>query len=96
MISFADRGHRANYAEARLHQRAIPPFVIDLLERFGRHYRMRGADVVVLGKDGRARAVRYLGRAAAHYRHYLDTYMVVSDDGSVITAGYRTRRLQNR
>lgn len=84
------------HAAERAQQRRIPPLVVDVLLSFGRVFRRRGADVYVLDKKGRYEAERYLGRAVKQLEHYLDAYLVVGDDGAVITMGYRQRRFRRR
>lgn len=83
------------HAEARLQQRAIPAFVVDLLERFGSTTRCGGADRLFFDKPGRKRLERYLGgaRSLRLIRPLLDLYAVVSDDGRVVTVGHRSKRI---
>jgi len=81
------------HAEVRLQQRAIPPILIDLLERHGSEIRSNGADLLFFDKTARKRLKRYLGRSFRHFETYLDAYVVISDQGSVVTAGHRSKRV---
>jgi len=85
----------SDHAIARMQQRSIPIGAIDALLDYGEHHRHRGADIFFLTKSGRCRMIRDLGkRAFLNLEKALDTYLVVSDDGCVITAGRRYRRLK--
>ncbi|MGE3244957.1 MAG: hypothetical protein AB7F96_12635 [Beijerinckiaceae bacterium] len=79
------------HAGERLQQRTIPPFAIELLERFGTSVRSRGADKIFFDKHAKKRVSEYLGgaRCLKLIEKLLDAYIVVSDDGKIITVGYR-------
>jgi hypothetical protein len=81
----------SRHAAIRIQQRAIPPYVVELLERFGAESRCGGADRLYFDKVGRKRLERHLGghRALRHIEHWLNVYAVVGDNGSVVTVGYR-------
>ena len=83
------------HAQARLQQRAIPGEAVDTLLAYGERRRHRGADVYYLSKAARSRVAGALGKE--HYNRLsrsLNTYLVVSDDGHLITAAHRCRRLK--
>ncbi len=80
------------HAGIRARERGIPPLVVDVLQSFWASIRRHGADIYFLDKKGRRRAELYLGRAARQLSHLLDAYVVVADDGSVVTIGYRRHR----
>jgi hypothetical protein len=80
------------HAEARIQQRAIPPIVVELLERFGSETRSGGADLLFLDKAARKLLRRHLGRSFRSFE-YLDAYAVVSDQGRVVTVGHRSKRI---
>ncbi len=84
-----------HHAEARLQQRAIPPFVVDLLERCGSTIRCGGADRLFFDKAARKRLERHLGgaRSLRLVEKWLNIYLVISDHGGVVTAGYRSKRI---
>ena len=82
------------HAQTRCQQRSISSEVVDALLAYGERRRHDGADVYYLTKKARSRVAGALG---AHYRRIeraLNSYVVVSDDGQVITAGHRYRRLK--
>jgi hypothetical protein len=84
-----------NHAQARCQQRAIPQEAVDALLAYGNTRRHDGADVFFLDKRSRARAAEALG--PSRYRRIeraLDTYLVVSDDGRIVTAAHRLQRLK--
>jgi len=81
------------HAEARLQQRAIPPILVELLERHGSEIRSGGADLLFFDKAAQKRLKRYLGRSFRFFERYLDAYVVINDQGSVVTAGHRSKRV---
>lgn len=83
------------HARARLQQRAIPDEAVDVLLAYGEHRRRKGADVYFLTKSGRQRCQVAVGKEAySRLSRALDTYLVMSDDGQLITAAHRQQRLK--
>lgn len=83
------------HARSRCAQRAIPPSVVDLIIDYGTTARLKGADSYSLTKEGRRQLRRELGdERFRSVERWLDTYAVIADDGRVITAAWRTRRLR--
>jgi hypothetical protein len=72
----------------------IPITAIDLMVTFGSTARVRGGDSYFFDKAARRRLHAELGDRAQDVERYLDTYAVVGDDGRIITAAWRTRRLR--
>lgn len=84
------------HARVRLCQRGIPGEVVECLLDFGHeeHDHHRGAVVVYFDHRSRKRLQRVVGPDA--YRRlepHFDAYAVLGGDGSVITVGHRTRRI---
>ena len=84
------------HARTRLQQRAIPPFVIELLDRFGNSARSDGAETMYFDRAARKELRRFLGgdRGLRLIEEWLNAYIVVADGGPVVTAGHRHRRIQ--
>jgi hypothetical protein len=82
------------HAETRLQQRAIPPFMVELLERFGSEMRCGGADRLFFDKVAIKRLQRHMGgrRSLRHIEPWLNVYIVVGDNGRLVTAAHRTKR----
>jgi hypothetical protein len=80
------------HAETRVQQRAIPQFVVELLERFGRETRSGGADLLFFDKAAQKRLRRHLGRSFRSFE-YLDIYAVANDQGRYVTVGHRSKRI---
>ncbi len=82
------------HAEVRLQQRAIPPFIIELLERFGSEMRCGGADRLFFDKAAIKRLQRHIsgGRSLRHLERWRNVYIVIGDNGRLVTAARRTRR----
>lgn len=83
------------HAAARCQQRGISAEAVDLLLTFGRRRFRHGAEICFMDRSGRQKAKKALGRQQfARMAAKLNTYVVVSTEGSVITAAPRLRRLK--
>lgn len=83
------------HAQTRLQQRGIPGEAVDALLAYGNTRRHHGADIHFLDKQARSRARAALGqRTFCRLEKALDAYLVVGDDGTVITAAHRLQRLK--
>ena len=84
-----------HHARQRLQQRGIPEPVVAGLLDYGRgEHDHRGSTLLYFDHRAKARLRKVWGEDA--YRRLeqkLDAYLVVGADGSVITAGHRTRRV---
>lgn len=84
-----------NHAETRIRQRSIPPVVIDMLMDYGSSLRCEGADRIFMDKAAKRRAKRSLPDAdLAVLERWGRVYIVLSDNGSVVTAAHRTGRFR--
>jgi hypothetical protein len=91
MIGF-DLSH---HAEARMRQRAIPPIIVAWILDYGRDMRHHGASVYFLNREARNKLKRDIGaKPYAQIENRLDPYVVVSDDGTIVTVGRRYKRLK--
>jgi hypothetical protein len=71
--------------------------VESLVFDFGTRVRANGADIVFLDKSARKRIRREVGgdRCMRVLENYLkNAYLVVADNGHIITTGWRTRRVR--
>lgn len=86
----------SHHAAVRLQQRSIPPLVADLLDLYGaRQPAGRGAEMVYMDKAARRRMCQDLGSAAvAALQRLLSVYLIESESGQVITAGWRCTRVK--
>ena len=83
------------HAQARMQQRAIPLSAADVLMDYGEHRRHAGAEVYFLTKRSRSQVLKTVGKQAfLKLEKALDAYLVVGDDGTVITAAHRLQRLK--
>lgn len=87
-----------SHALARLQQRAIPERIVDLLEEFGSSMRSNGADRLFFDKAARRRLARNLGskRDLQSIERWMNVYIVVSDEGQLVTAARQTARHNRR
>jgi hypothetical protein len=80
----------------RLQQRAIPNFIVTLLLDHGSRQRSHGADLVFVDKSAR-KAIRLAVGGNRNMRliePFLNTKIVVGDDGTLITAIRQSRRIK--
>jgi len=84
-----------SHAEARAQQRAIPPLILDWLDRYGVRERAgAGAEIAYFDKNSRRALERDVGRTVvARLGDLLDAYAVV-DGNTVITVGHRYKRIE--
>ncbi len=81
------------HARTRSQQRAIPESVLDLVIAFGRSTRSGDADSYWLDESGRNELRELLGpRAFKKLERRLGCYVVVSDDGRIVTVAHCWRR----
>lgn len=84
-----------NHAVIRCQQRGIRQDVVNAIFDYGRRGHHRGAQVYYMDKKARRRARDDMGRSAyVRIADRLDTYLVVSGDGAVITVAKRIGTLK--
>lgn len=85
---------QTHHASRRCAQRGIGQEALDLLWEFAAAHRSHGADRLCFDARSRRRIRRALGGDwMRRNERLLDAFAVIADDGAVITAGWRTRRL---
>lgn len=78
------------HGAVRSQQRSVPHAVIDALIDFGEaQHDSQGAVRHFFSKRAWRTYSAYLGTEAKHYDRYRSAYVVIAEDGSVITAGWR-------
>ena len=83
------------HAEVRCQQRGIPQDVVQTLLVYGRQGHHHGAEVYFMDREARMRARTGLGkRRYAQVADRLNAYLVVANDGRIITAAKRKQRLK--
>ena len=83
------------HAEAKYQQRGIRPEVVNALFEFGRVEHRMGADVYLMDRGARDVARKTIGREGyGRLSDRLNAYLVVSNDGVLIAAGKRLKRLR--
>jgi len=84
-----------HHARSRLQQRGISASVLDCLVKFGRKaHDHRGAEIRYFDHCSRSKLFDAIGRDSfRRIEDKLDTYVVLSNDGVVITVGHRTKRI---
>lgn len=86
---------QSTHAQQRMQQRSISPLVAEWIINFGRARRRGGADVIALDRKGRKRMRKCVGHAVySQISSLLDTVVVLSDDGTIITTAHRTQRIR--
>lgn len=86
----------SRHAEWRMANRGFSREHVAILVDFGRRRRTRGATVYFMDKVSRSRVRKAIGaKPFAKIEKKLDAYVVVADDGTVVTAAKRLRRLHD-
>jgi hypothetical protein len=91
--------HISNHASHRIQKRSIPPMVIDWLHEYGsKQYDGHGAVIRYFDRSAKARLSTACGRKFVNRnKKYFAVYMIEDTTGnSVITVGYRNRRIRRR
>lgn len=88
-------GDLTQHAVARMQQRGIRFEIVDLLFQYGsREYDHRGATILYFNKKARRRVSEQFGEAQLkQIEGKLNTYAVVGANGSIVTVGHRTKRI---
>lgn len=78
------------HAGRRLQQRAIPAFVVELLERYGSERRCGQADRLFFDKAAKKRLRQHLGgkRGLQMIERWMGVYAVIGDNGRVVTVAH--------
>lgn len=84
----------SKHAQARFQQRAIPTWIVGVLERDGDVQRSHGCDLLYFSKAAKARIARNWGDDYRLIERWMGVYAVVADDGIVVTVGHRTKRIR--
>lgn len=85
------------HARDRMQQRSISPLVVDCLVRFGCCEPCNdGSSKYYLDKKSRQRLKAYAGGLADRFSEFLDVYVVVGADSSVITVAHREKQIRTR
>lgn len=93
---YLDQGRASKHCRARMQQRAIPSLVATLLLDHGSRMRHNGAEILFVDKVARKHIRRAVGgdRNMRTIEKWFSTYLVVADDGTLVTAAHRTHRLR--
>ncbi|MCW5749616.1 MAG: hypothetical protein KIT81_00600 [Alphaproteobacteria bacterium] len=90
-----EEGMHTRHSTERCQQRGIQPDVVDIILDYGARKFRHGAEVLFMDHRARRAAKAALGaRRFARISDRLNTYLVVSNDGDIITAAPRKRRLK--
>ena len=83
------------HAEHRMNQRGIKQEAVDILLDYGREGFHHGAMTIYMDKGSHAEARRTLGaKSYAKIAKQLNIYLIIGDDGAIVTVGKRTCRLK--
>ena len=84
-----------DHGRLRMQQRGIPPLIVQWLEAYGSEkFDHRGGCILHFDKRARRRLEREVGREPVRRMHeWMDAYIVVAMDGTVVTVGHRYERI---
>lgn len=84
------------HSEVQRQRRATPTIFESLVLDRGTHVRSHGADIVFLDKAAKKRIRHEVGgdRGMRIFERWMNSYLVVADNGQIITAARRTRRVK--
>lgn len=84
-----------HHAQKRSQQRAIAPFLIDLLRNFGKcEPAGSGTTRMYFDKTARRRVKAHMGPLARLVDEHLDLYAIVGPEEQVITVAHLTERIR--
>ena len=85
-----------HHAQKRRQQRAIVPFLIDLLRDFGKCEPAGGGTTrMYFDKIARRRVKAHMGPLARLVNDHLDVYVVASPEEQIITVAHLTKRIRH-
>jgi hypothetical protein len=85
----------SRHARERMRQRGVPDRVVEWVLEYGRPVRHRGADVFAFDHRSRRALRREIGAPLyERVKNRLGAYVVVADDGTVLTVARRRTRLK--
>ena len=89
---------RSQHAQARHQGRATNTIIEEWVLAYGTRVRSHGAEVAFIDKAARKRLRHALGgeRAVRLLERHWDTYLVLADDGRIVTTSHRTRRIRRQ
>ncbi len=82
----------SKHATARMQQRAIDTNIVDLLLAHGAHFYSGGSEVYLLDRKTREYMQSHRVVPVNVLEKLRDAYIVVANDGTIVTAGHRHRR----
>ena len=87
---------KTQHAAIRAQQRGIPPFIEELLDRYGHEqYDGHGGIIKYLDKTSRRNIERDMGRRlVARCSEWMNAYKYCTTDGHTITMGHRYDRIR--
>ena len=83
------------HAAARMVQRNFSAHVVEAILTYGKSQFVRGAESVILDRKALELVAADDLRLAINLERYRGAYVVVGDEGQIITAARRCRRLKN-
>lgn len=84
----------SKHAVTRMQQRAIDEEIVDLLLAHGSHFYSGGAEIYMLARRTREYMASRNFVPVNMLEKLRDAYIVVANDGTIITAGHRHKRFR--
>ncbi len=84
-----------DHASARMQQRAFPRHVVEAIMQYGAGHIVQGAESIMLDRLALRMAAEVDNRLAIELERYCGAYVIVGDEGQVVTVARRKRRLKH-
>lgn len=84
----------SKHAAVRMQQRAINDEIVDLLLAHGAHFYSGGAEVYLLDRKTREYMTSHRVVPVNVLEKLSNAYLVVANDGTIVTAGHRNKRFR--
>ncbi len=83
------------HASARMQQRAFPRYVVEAIIQYGAGQVVQGAESIMLDRRALRMAAEVDNRLAIELERYRGAYVIVGEQGQVVTVARRKRRLKH-
>ncbi|ADE13967.1 conserved hypothetical protein [Nitrosococcus halophilus Nc 4] len=84
------------HAQNRMQQRGIPPLAVELLMAYGRIEYQNGSQLLYFDNRSFKRVCKKLDAARKNIEQLAKAYLVIGENGQVITTSHRTKQIKRK